>query len=732
MTYTNRTDAPVTVELALDVTNPDGAAAPAEMLAVEPATLTVQPGDTASATVTVDVSAGGEFGVYGGYLIAEAGGAVATRTPVGFHKESEHYDLTVQGITRDGRPALGAASTFNVVDVTDTEAFRSTQNTFVNGSRTLRVPVGTYTVMGRLSTVDGSRSYAQSRTLAGDPEVEVTQDTTVVLDARKAVPLEIETPLHPDAVQAGNTGFAVYREGAENGDWQMSVTFNGLPIYALPTEPVTLGSFEAWTRTRTVVAPIAMTVVDPTEQRLNLHLMRRSPLRDIDREVPVVWVGAGDPEDYEGLDVAGAAVLTQRGLGSFPSNKIPTAHEHGAVALIEMNNASGFHTGFAGNDAPIPGATISQEDGNLLRDLLAEGEVTAHLRQEPQSPFLYDLVHVEPDRIPEQLHYVADVDELATVPYRYHSSVPGQIMNEARHFYRPWTAISTAIVDPIPMPHERTEYLVAHHTLYKQVLWAELPFRGRLGEPHQLYQPGEQREVKSFFRSPLAPGVLPDIEFEGVDLGQPTYREGDTLAVRTREWRDPSGNSYIADPAADDSELRVYENGQLIDRGSRGFGDFSVGSGPATHRLELDMARDADWWTTSVATRTAWTLQSPGTTTGRVPVPLLLASYHVSGLDLTNTAPRNGLRVVRLDIRHQPGVDGPPLAEVQAWISYDDGDSWQEQRVRMLPNGEALAFVASPDDPAAEFASLRIAATDRDGNAIEQEVIRAWRLAPTS
>jgi hypothetical protein len=58
---------------------------------------------------------------------------------------------------------------------------------------------------------------------------------------------------------------------------------------------------------------------------------------------------------------------------------------------------------------------------------------------------------------------------------------------------------------------------------------------------------------------------------------------------------------------------------------------------------------------------------------------------------------------------------------LKAWASYDDGASWKEVKVK---NGTAR-FKPAKD---AESVSLRVRATDRDGNGIDQTVLRAFGL----
>jgi hypothetical protein len=362
-------------------------------------------------------------------------------------------------------------------------------------------------------------------------------------------------------------------------------------------------------------------------------------------------------------------------------------------------------------------------------DPVTVGEFGFHTRTrlaDPADPsYLYDLVYAETGAIPDDLTYVADPAELARLDNSFHGDLPGHQRGEQRHMFRPTDIASVLFLpDPVAVPSRRSEYLVGGDTSYRQNVYAQWPLTGLLSEPVTSYQPGQRRD-RSWFRAPLVPGATEDTGFEAE---RPSYRDGDVLSVRLQEWVDPDGHYGTRNTDVDTSALRVYQDGELVGEAARGFGDFPVSPDPAVHRIELDVARDAAWWQTSTATRTAWTLRSPGTGSG--PVPLLLASYRVAGLDLTNTAPAGPRQRVELQVGHQPGADGPAvLPRAQAWVSYDDGQTWRRQPV--TPRGDgAFTISVTPPRPNqdAGYASLRIAATDRDGNAIEQEVTRAWRL----
>ncbi|MGH3681445.1 MAG: S8 family serine peptidase, partial [Natronosporangium sp.] len=323
VTYTNRTDAPVTLDLALAVrrheSGPGGPPPgpgpladplpPADgMLSVSPATLTVPAGGTATATVTVDVRVG-EPGVYGGYLVATRDGAPVTRTPVGFHKEAESYQLTIRGTARDGRPAAGS-SIVNVMDVRDTRRFFQTAIPYADGEVNLRVPAGVYSILGVTFSYGDDLRNEQERVFVGDPEVEVTGDTTVELDARTAQPVTVETPDDPGAAPIQRVQLAHFRAAEEFGAHDLTYIGPVIPEYAMATEPVTLGAFEYYTRWRIAEPQLALSVSEPAERALSPWEMDGSPAMDGDLRLPLVDAGLGTVEDYQGLDAEGAVVLT--------------------------------------------------------------------------------------------------------------------------------------------------------------------------------------------------------------------------------------------------------------------------------------------------------------------------------------------------------------------------------------------------------------------------------------
>jgi hypothetical protein len=132
----------------------------------------------------------------------------------------------------------------------------------------------------------------------------------------------------------------------------------------------------------------------------------------------------------------------------------------------------------------------------------------------------------------------------------------------------------------------------------------------------------------------------------------------------------------------------------------------------------LDTQRKAGWTPYSTSTHTEWSFASAHTDE-ETALPLLSVDYDLDGLDLLNRAESKRKLELGLSIRDQEG--SVKAKALKAWVSYDDGTSWKETKVR---HGEAE--IKHPKG--AEFVSLRVQASDGAGNQVDQTVLRAYGL----
>ncbi|MFS8522001.1 MAG: S8 family serine peptidase [Micromonosporaceae bacterium] len=731
VTYTNRGDEPVTLHLSVQASAVQGPPVPAGVLTVDPASLVVPAGGSATATVTLDVPAL-DIGLYSGYLVAEHAGEVVARVPVGFHKEDEMYDLRIVGIDRSGQPAGGGQSNVAILDVENMARFFRPAFPFVDGQVLARVPPGTYSILGAIIEHDAHGQFVQRISFVGDPEVTVTADTELVLDARQAQRIEVETPAHVTR-PLGGVSFGYWRTAEQPGPlfnptWWLRNTLT--EYYAMPTDPVTLGQFEFHSRWKLAAPEAELAVVHPVTEALDPYLLR-APAVDGERVVPLVDVGAGEPEDFAAVDVAGAAALVSRHPDpSYHVEQERLAAQAGAVALVVANDVPGHLTGFFDDPGTIPTLSVTRQDGDRLRQLLADGEVRVRLSGTAWSEYLYDLVLVETGAIPSDLHYRYAPGDLAAVRASYHNDAPGHAMAEGRSFLRPFHSGATILYPPVVGERTRTEYLIGGDGIgYQQTVYGEQPFEAELQEPgFTFYEPGTTVDTH-WFRQVVRPALVPEVE--------PVVRTGDTLALRLYEWVDSDGHYVpnhifgLAPYPGDTIRTRVWRDGELVAT-NEGFPRLDVAAVPgrATYRVELDVDRDADWWRRSTRTRTVWTFTSQRPEAGSAPLPMLSVDYDVP-VDLLNTTPpphlRQGPPAFELRVTHQaPGL--PAVVGARAWVSFDDGGTWRAAPAQSLGDGTFHVILPGAAREVGGDVSVRVEAWDAAGNRVEQEVIRAWHL----
>jgi subtilisin family serine protease len=249
---------PATVDLRVELEAEDGSPAPAGMVALTPARLTLPPGGEGSAAVTVDVRPG-RPGLYSGAVVATPAAGPPVRVPLGFFKEPERYDLTLKAVGRDGRPA--PFSDVGVMNVDDGALFQDFVFFDEDASVTLRVAPGHYHVVGFV--VGGAFDTVS---MVGDPEVEVTGDTSMILDARLALPVRTGVEgvaTKPTGVDLGYTRLDATGRYGLASSFGVGPEISASGLFAQPTDPVGRGQFEVEVRTRRIPAAAAGPATSP-------------------------------------------------------------------------------------------------------------------------------------------------------------------------------------------------------------------------------------------------------------------------------------------------------------------------------------------------------------------------------------------------------------------------------------------------------------------------------------
>jgi subtilisin family serine protease len=180
VTYHNDGAHPVTLALGFAVPN-----APAGMFTVDQPRLVVPANGTAVARVVTDTSVPAADGVYGGYLNAvDAGtGEVAVRTPIGVTREVESYDVALTFLDRTGRNTPEYFARF--VNTAVREAVVPYDE---SGRVVARVPKGKHYFEADISSPDQASPRGWDLTVVVEPELDVSADLVLTIDARRAKP----------------------------------------------------------------------------------------------------------------------------------------------------------------------------------------------------------------------------------------------------------------------------------------------------------------------------------------------------------------------------------------------------------------------------------------------------------------------------------------------------------------------------------------------------------------
>ena len=687
VTYVNTTAEPVTLTLTTT--------APVQLgqSAVE-----VPAHGSAAVPVTAD-PARIEPGAHGGLLIATSGD-LSVRTAVGVAETAPTHQVTFRATGRDGEP-LSA----EYVGVFGADQ-RQDVLTWIpdGGSVTVDVPEGVNYLSALLASRDGDVVYQ-----IADPAFEVTGDREYVLDAAKTTRVRVETPQR--ATQQGIFSFYAHREFGQRNISNYAMKFpDTRELWVSPTAAAPSGVFEFGARWSLTAPPLwAQTSSLEFEPRY----LGDSPKLDGRRTLEIV--SAGDfgqglqgkvalvapsyDQDYEAIAAAAAKAGAALVLITLPTYAVRAAEEPPRL--------------------PVPVATIRYAEGVALGQAVARGRVRVTLTGTVDSPYLYDVMQVERDRVPrEVVHRVSDRTS-ATVRAEYHESGGERYAKEQRFAWRPWqTTAINQYQRVMPTGRSRTETVTAGATIWQHRVrhyrsWESMqPLAEGLVDTPRTFRAGE-RITETWYEPVVRPAIPRG--------GSASTRDGDVLSVRIPEFVDAAGHHGFTEGGLGDepdaSSARLYRDGALVAEAPYAWGTFPVPAGEAPYRLELSTARSTPEWQYATATETAWTFRSGHTE--HALLPLLQVDYTVD----TNLTDQAG-RTTRLGFafRHQDGLPAPRLRTVQAWLSYDDGRTWTELRLDRTHR----ATVRHPHGE--KFATLKVAATDQAGNKVEQTVVRAYGL----
>lgn len=692
LVYRNPGATPVTLRLKADL----GAK-------LSQAALVIPPRGQSTLTMTVDRRKLG-IGSHSGRVTATpvAGGDPLV-TLFGWYNEPERYDLNMRGYNLDGTPATS--------DLAVNGGAAPSSVRMENGKAVLRVPPGRYdvaAVFGRDATDTRVEDFALAST-----EVLVRRATTVILDARKAVPV--------DAVVAKRPGLAARERGMtylRGNSWAVGALTIGTPrrFFATPT-PRRTGRTEFSTGVRWEVPPYRAVRSDGGALPVTDYFF--GPRFTGTKELRVV---PSNPGGFSG----GLAVVARTRAKTVGEQAL-AAENAGAAAVLFYDPARpGIDADgpfFAPEGARIPVLRTSRA---AARDLLAAMHlqaITVRITGTAATPYVYDLVVPWAGRIPADASEVVQAQDLARLDETFGSHTDGVLHSETRSGLTPaGTSYGSWLMPAFVAPHRRTSFLSGNSTRWSDYLVVN---NSGTGDPFGLRS--VDRTYRAGVRS-LARWVMP-VATSGLPAGGEgparVVRRGTSLLIALSPFG--HGPSQYAEPfdGSGQYDLKVWRDDAPVGEVASAFMDFDVPAGPGHYRIDLDARRDLPWWRYSTRVVSSWSFRSTSAPTEVL--PLLVAD-----LDLPQAGPLSAVaagRPVRitLGLRHQTGAPASRITSARLQLSYD-GESWHTLPLKAYAPGRYVATVVHPAAKAGVAPSLRVEATDAAGGRLHQEITKAYSL----
>jgi len=712
VTYHNDGDEAVTLEISATFASEDGNDAPADMLELSDSSITVPANGSTEVTLTVHPELGEAGTRYWGQLYAKIDDETVTHTALGMVKEDERHPLTINVIDREGSPDTAEVLIFGSGDIA--------KEVVVNETAEVRLPKGTYAAITFLD-VDVNTDH-EGVALVVEPEIHLDGDTTINLDAREANEISAEVPKQTTPSHQ-RLGFLRSLEG-------IGVELNYIlpphvnKMYAVPAEEVESGHLELAPRWRLIKPSLSINL---GEQELRVTPLPGMELVNEKTNLDTVYAGNGAPDKYQHIDVKDKAVVVDRSENITAAAQATAALEAGAKLLIIANHTAAPFSEFVGNednsDIPLVVASIGKGEGDKLIQAIEQGNTVLNVESTINTPYLYDLIDVHTNKIPEDLTYTPASDDLAKIDTRYLSDGQG-VGYGFRYDKRPHFLAFLGVPEKYSIPSAREEWV----SVEEGTSWYH---KTSVIDPSQPNEEADTWEVRDTIASYSAGERLQEDWFSPVirpsfgDGFWTPQRGGFGFMFNVPGYAD-SGKNHTGTLSNKDQTLKIYQGDTLIEEG-KGQGLYTgiLPKERLQYKLVSDAKHDHSLFKASSRTFTEWTFWSED---GVLNIPLLSLNYQ-SDMNTKGHLLANRPTELVIDVTKISGISGyGTLEDVSLKVSFDDGETWETTPLTEREDGWIAEITPSKN---ATSVSLQASAWDDEGNKINQEITRAFDVTKT-
>ncbi|WP_392674641.1 S8 family serine peptidase [Streptomyces sp. LN785] len=720
VTYTNTGNTPVTLNLTVSAPK-----APAGLFALSKRSVTVPAHGTATATVSADVDKAARGTTYDARVDAVSAGTRLAHTAVGFTTANQTFELTIVPKDRSGAEYRGPAV---VMGASGEDSDPLVNNWAINfilespGTMTLELPAGTWSLAEWMQVEGAHGPQSRGHALLAAPQIELDRDRTVVLDARKAREMRLQTPRESETT-AVRVDYTRTFPGVTTQSTSFTMPRSDDSVWAQPTAKVTEGTFGVRTRWRNEQP--AMKISSGRDSFDNLLVRRGTrPLSKGSHRMKPVYVGQGAAADYEGRDVHGKAVVADRNEDVPLADQAAAAAGAGADLLLVVNDRPGRLEPLAfGSITPLTIATLDREQGRRLIARAVGAGRPLDVYSDPTTEYLYDVVRTYHNEITADLTYRPRTDDLARIDMSFRNYRPAQASDYRFDVWaeNDWWALGTEL--PGQAQGDRIDYVSA------DVRWrqtATVTGETRIVAADKHYAAGSRTSEKWF-----SPIQRPRISYDGTYVS----RQADAMWAFIPGWGDAGADreSFVVNPDVRTS-TSIYQGDTLLAQAPTYYTAVTgLKPGRLPYRIVSDNSRGT--WTSpySTTTRTVWSFTSGATASNsdNRPLPLVQLDYDVD-TDFSGRAHRDAQFTVR---PARPGEfpttyeELPParFRNVTLQLSYDDGATWHRASLTRTRDGHG--WRTRLDAPrSARFVTVRASARDIEGNAVTQSITRAFGL----
>ncbi|MEV6867899.1 hypothetical protein AB0M44_43820 [Streptosporangium subroseum] len=677
--------------------------APAGLLSLSASQVVVPAHGSGTVTVTADLDRTSDKHSYSGRIAAAAAGSVLARTVVGVSTEDQPHHLVVNAKDRDGAPMYGWV---NLLREGDPAGF---YYSLIMGAGSIDVllPEGTYSVWmwGEVRGTHGPSSLGMA--LLNAPEVTVEDDTVVNLDAATASEVKAVTP---QETADAEVRVDYYRSLGDTSSVEDSLTLGTEydSVWTQPTKKVRKGHLSVATRWRKQQPFLSVT--SGKQSYDDLWIQPGAGLLPEGREdLNAVFAGAGNTADYAGLNVKGKIAVVRYGD---TDDQVPAAVAAGAKLLLIVNDEYG-RLRDAIRRTPLTVASLTRDEGEELISRLGKGPVRLHVESNPATEYLYDLVRRWDGAIPGNLTYQPKQRDLARVDVDFRDD-PADEVDEYRFDISPYTNTKMGYTILSRAGRNRTDWVTADGV--KWMSEANIARKTLQYAGERSYKAGSTT-YEQWFGPIQRPRITNAIAL-------PT-RTGDNLQVQAPGWGDSGADhAGLAAYGQLEQSMALYQGDALVTQTDGPAIGVDLSPGRLPYRLVTTTERDASLYPYSTHTQTAWrfTSATAGSDTP-APLPLVQLDYTVN-TDLTGRASRSA--ALTLTPSHLP--TGPASTTIRSAgldVSYDDGVTWSKEHPKQTADGWEIKLHAPSR---AQYVTLRAQAQDKQGNSVEQTIVRAFGL----